>query len=204
MTAAESELTPRQRQRYLAGLTGRARARRAAEIVDRRADRSNAPFATDTGRRTRRSQYAVQFARQYGRAPRDVADAADLTGIPEAVLRQVYARGMAAWQTGHRPGASQHAWAMARVQSFAVGGRTASTADADLARQVRNPASTAPAASSGDQRHASDGYGFLVLDRRGVRVAYCDRIHDAAAEANRIRGTAWQIAGSSLRRVGAR
>jgi hypothetical protein len=49
----------------------------------------------------------------------------------------VYNRGMAAWRTGHRPGASQQAWGMARVHSFVMKGKTYRTADADLAKQGR-------------------------------------------------------------------
>ena len=44
------------------------------------------------------------------------------SGISYGTLKKVYNRGMAAWKTGHRPGASQHAWAMARVNSFLAGG----------------------------------------------------------------------------------
>ena len=48
-------------------------------------------------------------------------------------VREVYRRGLAAWQSGgHRPGASQVSWGLARVASFLVGGRTARTADRDL------------------------------------------------------------------------
>ena len=61
---------------------------------------------------------------------------AKATGIPKSILEQVYDRGMAAWRTGHRPGASQQAWGMARVYSFALKGKTWRTADADLARKV--------------------------------------------------------------------
>ena len=51
-----------------------------------------------------------------------------------AVLRQVYDKGLAAWSSGgHRPGASQHAWAMARVESFVRGGPTALGPDRRLA-----------------------------------------------------------------------
>jgi hypothetical protein len=49
-------------------------------------------------------------------------------------LKTVYNRGMAAWRTGHRPGASAQAWGMARVHSFAMKGKTYRTADADLAK----------------------------------------------------------------------
>jgi hypothetical protein len=47
---------------------------------------------------------------------------AKLTGIPYSVLRKVWNRGAAAWRVGHRPGVSQHQWAMGRVNSFLVGG----------------------------------------------------------------------------------
>jgi hypothetical protein len=43
---------------------------------------------------------------------------ADKSGIPLGILRQVYNRGMAAWKTGHRPGATQQQWGFARVNSF--------------------------------------------------------------------------------------
>jgi hypothetical protein len=41
---------------------------------------------------------------------------------PLGTLRAIYNKGLAAWRTGHRPGASQHAWAMARVNSVLAGG----------------------------------------------------------------------------------
>ena len=45
-------------------------------------------------------------------------------------LEKVFKKGLAAWQTGgHRPGASQAAWAYARVASVLVGGKAAFTAD---------------------------------------------------------------------------
>jgi len=45
---------------------------------------------------------------------------------------------MAAWRTGHRPGAGQEQWAYARVNSFITKGKgTWGKADADLAAKVR-------------------------------------------------------------------
>jgi hypothetical protein len=41
---------------------------------------------------------------------------------PLGTLRAIYNKGLAAWRTGHRPGASQHAWAMGRVNSVLAGG----------------------------------------------------------------------------------
>ena len=55
-----------------------------------------------------------------------------VTGIPLKTLKTVYDRGLAAWRTGHRPGASPQAWAYARVHSFVVKGKTYYTADKNL------------------------------------------------------------------------
>jgi hypothetical protein len=47
---------------------------------------------------------------------------AKLANAPMSALRAIYNKGLAAYRTGHRPGASQHAWAMARVNSVLTGG----------------------------------------------------------------------------------
>jgi len=47
---------------------------------------------------------------------------AEKANAPMGALTTVYNKGLAAWKTGHRPGANQHAWAMARVNSFLAGG----------------------------------------------------------------------------------
>ena len=53
------------------------------------------------------------------------------TGIPFSLLKRVWKKGAAAWRTGHRPGVAQHQWAMARVNSFIVGG-PARKSDAEI------------------------------------------------------------------------
>lgn len=63
---------------------------------------------------------------------------AEKSGMPLSILRKVYNRGMAAWKSGHRPGATQQQWAFARVNSFITKGKgTWGKADADLAAKVR-------------------------------------------------------------------
>lgn len=60
------------------------------------------------------------------------------TGCPIGILRAVFRRGMAAWKSGHRPGAQQEQWAYARVNSFLTGGAgTWGKADKDLATDAR-------------------------------------------------------------------
>ena len=67
-----------------------------------------------------------------------VKNKAKKTGMPYGVLKKVYDRGMAAWKSGHRPGATQVQWALARVNSFVTkGSGTWGGADKDLAKQVK-------------------------------------------------------------------
>ena len=63
---------------------------------------------------------------------------ADKSGMPYSILKKVFDRGMAAWKGGHRPGASQHQWAYARVNSFTTkSSGTWGGADKDLAAKVK-------------------------------------------------------------------
>lgn len=48
---------------------------------------------------------------------------AETANAPLGALTTVYRKGLAAWKTGHRPGTSQHQWAMGRVNSFLTGGK---------------------------------------------------------------------------------
>ena len=69
----------------------------------------------------------------------------DDTGVPIGILRAVMRRGMAAWKSGHRPGAGQQQWGYARCNSFLTGGegtwgrplnKPTSGADSDLAKEA--------------------------------------------------------------------
>ena len=89
-------------------------------------------FKTDSGVKTRTSSYTQKFRKRYGPEVKSLPEISKATGIPLKTLRTVYNRGLAAWRTGHRPGASPQAWGYARVHSFVVKGKTYYTADADL------------------------------------------------------------------------
>lgn len=54
--------------------------------------------------------------------------------MPYGALASVYRKGLAAWLTGHKQGTPQHAWAMARVNSFVSGGKTRSVDKAEWKR----------------------------------------------------------------------
>lgn len=61
------------------------------------------------------------------------------SGVPIGILRAVMRRGLAAWKTGHRPGANQQQWGYARVNAFLTKGEgTWGGADKDLAKEVRD------------------------------------------------------------------
>jgi hypothetical protein len=95
------------------------------------------PFKSDKGVKTRKSSYTERFHKKYP-GVKSLPEIAKATGISKSILQEVYDRGMAAWRTGHRPGASQQAWGMARVHSFVMKGKTWRTADADLASKVKS------------------------------------------------------------------
>ena len=89
-------------------------------------------FETDKGQKTRTSSYTQKFRKKYGPEVKSLPEIAKATGIPLKTLKTVYNRGLAAWRTGHRPGASPQAWGYARVHSFVTKGKTYYTADKDL------------------------------------------------------------------------
>ena len=80
------------------------------------------------------------------RSPLDNADIekalkkkAEETGVPIGIIRIIMRRGMAAWKTGHRPGAGQEQWGYARVNAFLTkGDGTWGGADKDVAKEVRD------------------------------------------------------------------
>ena len=94
--------------------------------------RSYAKFPTDRGKKTTASSYTLKFRKRYGPKVKSLPEISKATDIPLKTLKTVYNRGLAAWRTGHRPGASPQAWGYARVHSFVVKGKTYYTADKDL------------------------------------------------------------------------
>jgi hypothetical protein len=88
-------------------------------------------FKTDEGQKTKTSSYTQKFRKLYP-GVKSLPEIAKATKIPLKTLRTIYNRGLAAWRTGHRPGASPQAWGYARVHSFVTKGKTYYTADKDL------------------------------------------------------------------------
>jgi hypothetical protein len=98
----------------------------------------------DAKAKTKPSGFTKKFKQMYGEVKdinetiKAVQNKAKKTGMPYSILKQVYNRGMAAWKGGHRPGATQQQWALARVNSFVTkSSGTWGGADKDLAKKVR-------------------------------------------------------------------
>lgn len=175
-------------KRYLSGLSPEERKKRIDEIKRGRktatSDKSaysSSRFKTDKDKKTKTSKYTQRGRKLLANSDAKTLDAklrvlARKTGYSEATLRKVYNRGLAAWRTGHRPGASQHAWGMARVYSFVTGGKTSKTADKDLASRKMKEAvafkrglSLAKSIGRATQK-ASGAASFDVVQRGGKSV----------------------------------
>lgn len=133
--------------KYYAGLSKRQATRRRKEIergkaTDSRDPSAYKPFATNKGVKTRKSGYTAAWKRKFPEAT-SLEDKAKATGVPLKYIRESYNRGMAAWRTGHRPGATQQQWGYARVHSFLLCGKTYDTTDSDLASKAKDASSAA-------------------------------------------------------------
>jgi hypothetical protein len=89
------------------------------------ADRKYKKQLKSAGKSIPKSEHTEKYEELFGESSNiDVAlkNKSEKTGIPVSILRRVFNKGSAAWRTGHRPGVAQAQWAMARVNSFIVGG----------------------------------------------------------------------------------
>jgi len=99
------------------------------------------PFKTDSIK-TKSSSYTEQFRKLFPDA-KSLKEKAEATGVPLDAIKESYNRGMAAWRTGHRPGATEQQWGYARVHSLLVCGKTHFTTDADIVRRAKKTPSAA-------------------------------------------------------------
>lgn len=139
--------------RYLAGLPTALRKQRIGELTQSRDDYKLGDYSelpTDRIARkmglVKQSQYTTEAKKrgiEYRGDLRDMAkrvmvfyghraSAREVSAFAEA-LRKSFSKGLAAWKSGgHRPGATAQNWAVARVNSLVVGGKTSWTADKKL------------------------------------------------------------------------
>lgn len=99
-------------------------------------------FATNRTVKTKSSGYTQSWNKLFPDA-KSLEERAAATGVPVKYIRESYNRGMAAWRTGHRPGATQQQWGYARVSSFLLCGKTHFTTDSDLVRQAKGSSTAA-------------------------------------------------------------
>ena len=100
---------------------------------------ANIPFISTVARnKVYKKTGKFEEKRLYVESITGLKNKAEKSGMPYSILKQVYDRGMAAWKSGHRPGASQQQWAFARVNSFVTkSSGTWGGADKDLAAKVK-------------------------------------------------------------------
>ena len=128
-------------KKYYRGLSRKKKTERLKEIKkfgsrSWRDTKAYLGFKTDMGVKTRKSGYTQTWNRKFPNA-KSLEDRAKVTGVPLKYIKACYNRGMAAWRTGHRPGATEQQWGYARVSSFLLKGKTYHTTDADLAREAK-------------------------------------------------------------------
>lgn len=127
--------------KYFKGLSKTRKSKRKSEIqkfgaLDWKDPKAYVGFKTNVGIQTRKSSYTAEWNAMYP-GVKSLKDRATLTGVPLDLIEQSYNRGMAAWRTGHRPGATQQQWGYARVSSMLLLGKTAYTTDSDLVREAK-------------------------------------------------------------------
>lgn len=128
-------------KRYFTGLSKTKRTLRKKELTRRsklswKDQKAYRPFKTDVGVKTRKSKYTLEWKKQFPTI-KSTKEASKVTGVPESVIKESYNRGVAAWRTGHRPGASKEQWGVARYRSMLLCGKTHYTTDSDLVRKAK-------------------------------------------------------------------
>ena len=89
-----------------------------------------------------------------------LSDKAKKSGVSLSTLKKVYARGIAAWNSGHRPGTTPQQWAHARVNSYITKGKgTYHGADKDLRSEGADVPFDPPYSKPGERK---DAYGNKV------------------------------------------
>ena len=128
--------------KYYRGLTKKQALERKTEIKKFSAMNSTDPkayvgFKTDAYAKTKKkSSYTVQWNKLFPDA-KSLTERSKTTGVPLKHLDHVYRKGLAAWRSGHRPGAGQAQWGYARLSSYLLCGKAHYTADAADVRRAK-------------------------------------------------------------------
>ena len=127
-------------KRYYSGLSNRNKTRRRKEIekygsLSWKDSSAYKGFKTDNNIKTKKSNYTLAWKSKFPDA-KSLEDKAKVSGVPLKYIKESYNRGMAAWRTGHRPGATEQQWGYARVHSFLLCGKTYYTTDSDIVEKA--------------------------------------------------------------------
>jgi hypothetical protein len=134
-------------QKYYKGLSTRKKSQRKQEIrrfgaLSWKNPRAYIGFDTDKGIKTPPSGYTAEWKKRFPQAT-SLLMKSKVTGVPLKYIKESYNRGMAAWRTGHRPGATEQQWGYARVHSFLLRGKTYDTTDSDIAKRAQKESASA-------------------------------------------------------------
>ena len=134
-------------KKYYQGLSSKKKTARKKEIVKYgslswRNPKAYVGFKTNRNVKTKKSGYTVKWRKLFPDA-KSLEDKSLVTGVPLKYIKESYDRGMAAWRTGHRPGATQQQWGYARVHSFLLCGKTFFSTDSDLAKEAKKSSRSA-------------------------------------------------------------
>jgi len=127
-------------KRYFSSLSKTKRQIRKRELTKRaklswKDPKAYRSFKTDIGVKTRKSKYVLDWKRRFPNV-KSIEGASNVTGVPASLIKESYNRGVAAWRTGHRPGATKEQWGIARYRSMLLCGKTHYTADSDLVQKA--------------------------------------------------------------------
>jgi len=141
--------SPYHPSKYFKGLSTAGKTRRLKEIrkygaMSFKNPKAYVGFKTNKGVATKSSGYTDQWKRKFPDAL-SLEQKSRATGVPLKYVKESYNRGLAAWRTGHRPGATQQQWGYARVHSFLLCGKTYHTADSDIAKRAKAGSKSAAA-----------------------------------------------------------
>jgi hypothetical protein len=109
-------------RKYYQGLSKHKKTLRKKEIqkfgaISWKNPKAYVGFETNKGVKTKRSGYTASWKKLFPNAT-SLEEKSEVTGVPLKYIKECYNRGMAAWRTGHRPGATEQQWGYARVHSF--------------------------------------------------------------------------------------
>jgi hypothetical protein len=134
-------------RKYFEGLSSRRKTQRKKEIqkygsMSSSNKKAYVGFQTDKNIKTKKSKYTSSWKKLFPDAS-SLEEKSKATGVPLKYIQASYNRGMAAWRTGHRPGATQQQWGYARVHSFLLKGKTYFSTDSDLVKEAIDNSSKA-------------------------------------------------------------